>query len=140
MIANNEMHSSPFDRVGRAQTLPGSLTARPQRCPCCASHPSDWLPIRFGMVAPSVIEQARRGELVLGPINHGRNEPRIWCSRCETRFGRARPELDRFGQPLQPANPPSSPSSALAQVSALPRPRIEIVAPLVLRTALDKAA
>ena len=32
------------------------------RCPCCQASAASALPICYGMVAPSVVEQARRGE------------------------------------------------------------------------------
>jgi len=57
------------------------------------------LPLVFGPAGPAVRAQAARGEIVLGGLNHGRNEPRWQCARCHTRFGRAREDRDRFGRP-----------------------------------------
>ena len=71
-----------------------------RRCPCCMSTVQSWRPIVYGVVDRAVLEQARRGLVVLGGLNHGRNEPRWQCTRCEHRFGRPRNEHDRFGKPL----------------------------------------
>ena len=71
---------------------------RHKRCPCCMSTVDQWRPIIYGPVSDTVVAQARRGQVVLGGLNHGRNEPRWACKRCETRFGRPREELDRFGR------------------------------------------
>ncbi len=76
-------------------------------CPHCSAAVRHWLPIRYGPVSDAVREQADRGELLLGGINHGRNEP-IWlCLACNTRFGHARADRDRFGRPLPPPEPPA---------------------------------
>ena len=88
---------------------------RHSACPCCGASAAAWRPIRYGMVAVSVYAQARRGEVVIGPVNHGRNEPQWACSACNTRFGRAREEFDRFGRPLLAA---ASAARAAAAVAA----------------------
>ena len=104
--------SSASDKARKPQlrvSLPTLLRRRSSplirrsACPCCGATAAAWRPIRYGMVALSVYAQARRGEVVIGPVNHGRNEPQWACSSCDTRFGRAREELDRFGRPLAPA-------------------------------------
>jgi hypothetical protein len=75
-------------------------------CPHCDAAFVHWLPIRYGPVSHEIRAQAERGELLLGGINHGRNEP-IWlCQACSTRFGHARSDRDRFGRPLPPPEPP----------------------------------
>ncbi|MCO4762396.1 MAG: hypothetical protein KC502_12875 [Myxococcales bacterium] len=103
-----------------------SPALRRSMCPCCGAKPSAWVPIRYGMVAASVYAQARRGEVVIGPVNHGRNEPRWACSACDTRFGRAREEFDRFGRPLE------VPSARRRHASK--EHRIETLEPASLRT------
>ncbi len=70
-------------------------------CPCCAAPAQRWLPIVYGPPAASVLAQARRGQLVLGGVNHGRNEPRWHCTACEARFGAPRADRDRFGRALR---------------------------------------
>ena len=80
--------------------------ANSRGCPDCNAGVADWLPIRYGPVNDEVRAQARRGEILLGGINHGRNEP-IWlCQACNNRFGSARADRDRFGRPLPPPEPP----------------------------------
>lgn len=73
-------------------------TVADRRCPCCMSGVKSWRPIVYGRVDDRVVTQARRGEVVLGGVNYGRNEPRWQCKQCETRFGRPREEFDRFGR------------------------------------------
>lgn len=84
--------------TGDIDTTP---TAR-RTCPCCAAPAQRWLPVVYGPPAASVLAQARRGELVLGGVNHGRNEPRWHCTACEARFGAPRGDRDRFGRVLRP--------------------------------------
>ena len=74
-----------------------------KHCPCCMATVERWRPIVYGPVAASVLKQAKRGEVILGGLNHGRNEPVWHCTRCESRFGRPREELDRFGRALPSA-------------------------------------
>ncbi len=96
------------------------------------------------MVAPSVVAQARRGELVLGSFNHGKNEPRWACTVCETRFGRPRPELDRFGRPLPAQGPePVGPIAARVaeeQVEIARARRVEVAEPATLSLVWRRAA
>ncbi len=88
--------------ANHTQTTPTSKRG----CPHCAAAVTHWQPIRYGPVNAEVRAQADRGELLLGGINHGRNEP-IWlCQACNTRFGHARTDRDRFGRPLPPPEPP----------------------------------
>lgn len=89
-------------------TIAAVATADVQRrCPCCMSTVNSWKPIVYGPVGKSTLAQSRRGEVVLGGINHGRNEPRWQCGRCETRLGRPREELDRFGREVLDEGKPS---------------------------------
>lgn len=119
-----------------------------RQCPCCGAAPAAWLPIRYGVVAPSVVAQARRGELVLGSLNHGKNEPRWACTRCETRFGRPRPELDRFGRPMPGPGPePVGPIAARvldatveAAAERAMRPVVEVAEPARLDEVWRRAA
>ncbi len=101
-----------------APTPSTPATSTRRACPSCAANARDALPIRYGMVSAWVLEQARRGEVVLGPINHGRNEPRLLCSHCGHRFAAPRADLDRFGRPLVDAQPMAS-----NQPAALPSPQ-----------------
>jgi hypothetical protein len=82
------------------RTKPAQRVETAAGCPGCGEEAAALLPIIYGPVLPRVVEQARRGELILGPLNHGRNEPRLACPRCGARFGAARPDLDRFGRAL----------------------------------------
>jgi len=114
--------------LARSNPVAAQLGTTP-RCPCCQTSAASALPICYGMVAPSVVEQARRGEVVLGPVNHGRNEPRLACQRCQTRYGAPRADLDRFGRPLQPRQAPTPPSPP-AQEAAARRAELLEVLPL----------
>ena len=75
---------------------PDNKTLR--HCPCCMATVEQWCPVVYGPVDRHVIAQARRGVVALGGLNHGRNEPRWQCRRCNLRFGRPREEFDRFGR------------------------------------------
>ncbi|GEM_PF-2585224 len=85
-------------RIASALSSPESSQRR--RCPCCMATVENWRPVIYGPVGPEVVAQARRGEVTLGGMNHGRNEPRWHCIRCRTRFGRPREDLDRFGRAI----------------------------------------
>ncbi len=103
-------------------------TSTKRTCPSCAASARDALPIRYGMVSAWVLQQARRGEVVLGPINHGRNEPRLLCSHCGHRFAAPRADLDRFGRPLANALPRADATPAASRTprtAATPSPQLE---------------
>lgn len=91
-------HRAEVCAPARASEAPSPVQAA-KRCPGCGASAAAALPICYGTPAPSVLAQARRGEVVIGPMNHGRNEPRLCCQQCGERYGAPRPELDRFGRP-----------------------------------------
>ena len=67
-------------------------------CPCCEADHQSCVPIRYGVVHPLVRLQAYLGEVVLGGVNFGSNEPRWACVACGAKFGAPNPNLDRFGR------------------------------------------
>lgn len=79
-----------------------------RKCPHCEADVRFWVPIRYGAVGEVVRAQVVRGEVVLGGVNHGRNEPGWHCKRCLKSFGRAREDRDRFGRPLDGARDPAA--------------------------------
>ena len=90
----------------KRKTVPTPPPTSGRGCPCCHAVVSNWLPIRYGPVTEAVRAQAARGEVLLGGVNHGRNEPVWLCLACNTRFGSARADRDRYGRPLPPPEPP----------------------------------
>ena len=110
-----------------------SPTIRRTNCPCCGADSKAWRPIRYGMVAMSVYAQAHRGEVVIGPVNHGRNEPQWACGTCKTRFGRAREDLDRFGRPISDSAPVAMARPSRRRLSGRKIHRVETLEPAALR-------
>lgn len=134
LAARLALQPAPSARAGAIALVRSSAAAAQRgvslRCPCCQASAAFALPICYGMVAPSVVEQARRGEVVLGPVNHGRNEPRLACQRCQTRYGAPRADLDRFGRPLRPLQAPTPTPTPPAQEAAASRAELLEVLPL----------
>ena len=60
-------------------------------CPDCNGK---LLPVRYGFPGPEMMEQARRGEIVLGGCIVSDDDPAWGCSECGARF---------HGPPLRPA-------------------------------------
>lgn len=80
-----------------------TIPAKPSthvHCPCCASTVDAWQPIVYGPISREVLVLVRNGTVVPGGMNHGCNEPQWQCKECETRFGRPKEHLDRFGRSL----------------------------------------
>ncbi|MEV6771692.1 hypothetical protein AB0N05_24010 [Nocardia sp. NPDC051030] len=57
-------------------------------CPKCGTAAT---PIMYGQPAASALEQAERGEIVLGGAALGQGSPRWACQSCGTQFGDIRP-------------------------------------------------
>ncbi len=56
-------------------------------CPSCGSSLAV-VRIAYGLPGPGLIEQADRGEFVLGGCVLEEDSPRWYCQECETGFGR----------------------------------------------------